>query len=70
MKDTSKAAGPRCCGQPTDDLSIHLTATSQQSKYDGTNSVDVDPVTLQPVHGDLTQARVSRRTQRVQVREL
>jgi iron complex outermembrane receptor protein len=43
---------------PTDDLSIHLTATSQQSKYNGTNSVDVDPVTLQPVHGDLTQQRV------------
>ena len=43
---------------PTDDLSIHLTATSQQSKYNGTNTVDVDPVTLQPVHGDLTQERV------------
>lgn len=43
---------------PTDDLSIHLTATSQQSKYDGTNTVDVDPGTLQPVHGDLTQQRV------------
>jgi iron complex outermembrane recepter protein len=42
---------------PTDDLSIHLTATSQQAKYDGTNTVDVDPVTLQPVHGDLTQER-------------
>jgi outer membrane receptor protein involved in Fe transport len=43
--------------EPTDDLSIHVTATSQQSKYDGTNTVDVDPVTLQPVHGDLTQQR-------------
>ncbi len=43
---------------PTEDLSIHLTATSQQSKYNGTNSVDVDPVTLQPEHGDLTQQRV------------
>src|SRR5450432_235074 len=43
---------------PTDDLSIHLTATSQQSKYNGTNTVDVDPVTLQPEHGDLTQQRV------------
>jgi iron complex outermembrane receptor protein len=42
---------------PTDDLSIRLTATSQQSKYNGTNTVDVDPVTLQPVHGDLTQQR-------------
>ena len=43
---------------PTDDLSIHLTATSQQSKYNGTNAVDIDPVTLQPEHGDLTQQRV------------
>jgi iron complex outermembrane recepter protein len=42
---------------PTDDLSIRLTATSQQSKYDGTNTVDVDPVTLQTEHGDLTQQR-------------
>jgi outer membrane receptor protein involved in Fe transport len=42
---------------PTDDLSIHLTGTSQQSKYNGTNTVDIDPVTLQPVHGDLTQSR-------------
>jgi iron complex outermembrane recepter protein len=42
---------------PTDDLSIRLTATSQQSKYNGTTAIDVDPVTLQPVHGDLTQER-------------
>jgi iron complex outermembrane recepter protein len=42
---------------PTDDLSIRLTATSQQSKYNGTPAIDVNPVTLQPVHGDLTQER-------------
>jgi iron complex outermembrane receptor protein len=42
---------------PTDDLTIRLTATSQQSKYDGTPAIDVDPVTLKPVHGDLTQER-------------
>lgn len=42
---------------PTDDLSIRLTATSQQSRYNGTNTVDVNPVTLQPLHGDLTQER-------------
>jgi iron complex outermembrane receptor protein len=42
---------------PTDDLSIRLTATSQQSKYDGIDAIDVDPVTLRPVHGDLTQER-------------
>ncbi|MDP9008734.1 MAG: TonB-dependent receptor [Pseudomonadota bacterium] len=42
---------------PMDDLSIRLTATSQQSRYGATNAVDVNPVTLQPVHGDLTQER-------------
>jgi iron complex outermembrane receptor protein len=42
---------------PTDDLSIRLTATSQQSKYDGTPLEDINPMTLQPVHGDLTQER-------------
>jgi iron complex outermembrane recepter protein len=42
---------------PTEDLSIRLTATSQQSRYNGTNTVDVNPVTLQPLHGDLTQDR-------------
>jgi iron complex outermembrane recepter protein len=42
---------------PTDDLSIRLTATSQQSKYNGTGLVDINPATLQPVHGDLTQER-------------
>jgi len=43
---------------PTDNLSIRLTATSQQAKYNGTNTVDVDPLTLQPVHSDLTQERI------------
>jgi iron complex outermembrane recepter protein len=43
---------------PTEDLSIRLTATSQQSKYNGTGLVDINPVTLQPVHGDLTQERL------------
>jgi iron complex outermembrane recepter protein len=42
---------------PTDDFSIRLTASSQQSDYESTNVVDIDPVTFQPVHGDLTQAR-------------
>jgi iron complex outermembrane recepter protein len=44
--------------EATDDLSIHLTATSQQSKYNGTNTVDVDPTTFEPLHGDLTQSRI------------
>jgi outer membrane receptor protein involved in Fe transport len=43
---------------PSDELSLRLTAVSQQDKYDGTNEVDVNPVTLQPLHGDLTQERV------------
>jgi iron complex outermembrane recepter protein len=43
---------------PTEDLSIRLTASSQQSKYNGSNSVDINPVTLQPSHGDLTQERL------------
>jgi iron complex outermembrane recepter protein len=42
---------------PTDDLSIRLTAQSQQAKYNATSAVDVDPVTLRPLHGDLTQER-------------
>ena len=55
---------------PTADLSINLTATSQQSKYNGTPVVDVDPTTLEPLYGDLMQERVVSRTQRGQVREL
>jgi iron complex outermembrane recepter protein len=42
---------------PTDDLSIKLTATSQQSRYGGTNAVDSDPATLRPLYGDLKQER-------------
>ena len=43
---------------PTDALSIRLTATSQQSKYNATNVTDVDPTTLEPLHGDLIQERL------------
>jgi iron complex outermembrane receptor protein len=42
---------------PTDDLTIRLTASSQQSRYNASNSVDINPLTLQPAHGDLTQER-------------
>jgi iron complex outermembrane recepter protein len=42
---------------PTDALSIRLTALSQQAKYNGTNLVDINPVTLQPLYGNLTQER-------------
>ena len=58
MTATRKAVGRRCCTRRRMHLSIRLTATSQQSKYDGTNTVDVNPETLEPVHGDLTQERV------------
>jgi outer membrane receptor protein involved in Fe transport len=44
--------------EPVDSLTIRLTATSQQSRYEGTPNVDVNPVTLQPAFGDLTQNRL------------
>ena len=43
---------------PVDSLTIRLTATSQQSRYDGTPNVDVNPVTLKPAFGDLVQNRL------------
>jgi iron complex outermembrane receptor protein len=43
--------------EPTDELSFRLTATTQKTTYDGVNAVDIDPNTLQPIHGDLTQER-------------
>ncbi len=42
---------------PVDSLSVRLTATTQQSRYNGTNQEDADPVTFKPVHGDLGQER-------------
>jgi outer membrane receptor protein involved in Fe transport len=44
--------------QPVDSLSIRLTATTQQSKFNGTNQMDADPNTLAPVNGDLNQIRL------------
>jgi outer membrane receptor protein involved in Fe transport len=44
--------------EPIDSLTIRLTATSQQSRYNGTPDVDVNPVTLKPAFGDLTQNRL------------
>jgi iron complex outermembrane receptor protein len=43
--------------EPVDSLTIRLTAASQESKYNGTPDVDVDPVTLKPVR-DLQQVRL------------
>jgi iron complex outermembrane receptor protein len=44
--------------EPIDSLTVRLTATSQQSRYDGTPNIDVNPVTLKPAFGDLTQNRL------------
>ena len=43
--------------EPIESLSIRLTATDQETKTSGDPSVDVNPVTLKPLHGDLTQER-------------
>ncbi|MGH7025335.1 MAG: TonB-dependent receptor [Caulobacteraceae bacterium] len=43
--------------KPTDNFSIRLTALGQWLNTNGSSQVDIDPVTLQPVHGDLTQER-------------
>ena len=42
---------------PIEDLSIRLTAFTQESRYNGTPEIDIDPFTLRPIHGDLTQQR-------------
>ncbi len=42
---------------PAESLSIRLTVTEQETKTNGNPAVDVNPVTLQPLHGDLTQER-------------
>jgi outer membrane receptor protein involved in Fe transport len=43
--------------EPVESLTIRLTVTSQQSRYNGTPEVDVNPLTLRPVLGDLQQER-------------
>ena len=42
---------------PAEGLSVRLTAVYQNTRTNGTSLVDINPVTLQPVHGDLTQER-------------
>lgn len=42
---------------PTKDLTIRLTATTQQVKSDGTGLVDYDFATRKPLYGDFTQSR-------------
>jgi iron complex outermembrane receptor protein len=43
--------------QPVDSLTIRLTASSQQSNYNGTPGVDTNNATLRPAVGDLQQER-------------
>ncbi|MEO8926980.1 MAG: TonB-dependent receptor [Caulobacteraceae bacterium] len=43
--------------RPSDNFSIRLTASAQDIRNRGTPEVDVDPVTLAPIHGDLAQER-------------
>jgi iron complex outermembrane recepter protein len=43
--------------EPIDSLTIRLTASSQQSNYNGTPQEDVNPSTFRPVVGDLQQER-------------
>ncbi|WP_447763549.1 TonB-dependent receptor [Sphingopyxis panaciterrae] len=45
--------------KPTDNLSIRLNAMYQDSQGSGSASYDVDPVTLEPVFGDLKQLPLS-----------
>jgi iron complex outermembrane receptor protein len=40
--------------KPTDDLSIKLTGLYQHINADGNSLIALNPVTLQPLHGDLT----------------
>jgi iron complex outermembrane recepter protein len=43
--------------EPIDSLTIRLTASSQQSNYNGTPVVDISNATLRPAEGDLQQER-------------
>jgi iron complex outermembrane recepter protein len=43
--------------EPIDSLTIRLTASSQESKYNGTPQVDINNDTLRPSEGDLQQER-------------
>ncbi len=42
---------------PTNELSMRLTADLQKAHYDGSNLVDIDPVTLKQLYGSLAQQR-------------
>ena len=44
--------------KPTDQLKIRASAMAENIRSNGTNTVDVDPVTLRPVAGELEHVRV------------
>ena len=43
--------------KPTSDLSIDLNAMTQQSSVNGLDTVDLDPNTLRPLYGELSELR-------------
>ncbi|MGA9367447.1 MAG: TonB-dependent receptor [Steroidobacteraceae bacterium] len=43
--------------KPTDNLSINFNAMTQQSSVDGLDTVDLDPSTLRPLYGGLSELR-------------
>jgi iron complex outermembrane receptor protein len=54
---TTRGARASLLVTPTRDLTVRLTATTQQIKSDGTGGVDYNFTTRQPIYGDLTQNR-------------
>jgi iron complex outermembrane receptor protein len=58
-EDFSDVEGGRLSllAKPTEDLTLRFTALYQERHVGGTPSVDVDPLTLQPIFGDLEQSR-------------
>ena len=54
---TTRGARASLLVTPTRDLTIRLTATTQQIKSDGTGQVDYGFTTREPIYGDLTQGR-------------
>ncbi|MGC1301117.1 MAG: TonB-dependent receptor [Caulobacteraceae bacterium] len=44
--------------EPTDKLTIRLSALYQKKSYDDSGDEDVEPGTLKPINGDLTQERL------------
>ncbi len=54
--------------KPSDNLTIRLSAVLEDISSRGTSDVDVNPATLQPLYGDLTQSRTFSQPNRVAYR--